>query len=245
MGKLYVVSTGPGSTEHMTPAAVEALRRCDVVSGYTRYIGQVRDMIGDKEIIQTGMHGEVERCRAAVDLASQGRTVALVSGGDAGVYGMAGLILEIVEQEGKASCVDVTVLPGVTAATAGAALLGAPLMHDFVTISLSDWLTDRETIEKRLHCAGEGDFVVVIYNPKSQARPDIITRARGILLQYKGGDTPVGIVRDAYRDAQEVELTTLAKMCDSEINMRTIVIVGNEATYVAGGRMITPRGYTV
>ncbi len=245
MGKLFVVSIGPGGMEHMTPAALQALKQCELVSGYTTYIKQVNEFITGKDIIQTGMHKEVDRCRAAVMAAAQGRTVALVSGGDAGVYGMAGLILEIVDKEGLADRVDVRVIPGVTSATACASLLGSPLMHDFVTISLSNWLTDITLIEKRLHCAGQGDFVVAIYNPKSKARPDIINRARDILLQYKDACTPVGIVRNAYRDVQEIELTTLEKMCDSEIDMRTTVIVGNTATYVSGGRMITPRGYVV
>ena len=245
MGKLYVVSIGPGREEYLTPAAREAIERCDVVSGYTSYIKQVKHIIGDKEIIQTGMHKEIERCRAAVQAANGGKTVALVSGGDAGVYGMAGLVLEIVEKEGFFYSVEVGVVPGITSATACASLLGAPLMHDFVTISLSNWLTEMSLIEKRLHCAGDGDFVVTIYNPKSKARPDIINKARDILLEYKDKNTPVGIVRNAYRDTQEIELTTLEKMCESVIDMRTTVVVGNAATYIANGRMITPRGYKV
>ena len=243
MGKLYVVSTGPGKPEYMTPVAIEALQQCEVVSGYTSYIKQIKNIIAGKEIINTGMHKEVERCRAAVDIASSGKTVALVSGGDAGVYGMAGLILEIVEKDGLEDCVNVEVIPGVTSATASASLLGAPLMHDFVLISLSNWLTDIKTIEKRLHCAGQGDFVVTIYNPKSKHRPDIINKAQQILLEYKDAETPVGIVRNAYRDTQDIELTTLGSMCDSDIDMSTTVVVGNSATYIKNGKMITPRGY--
>ncbi len=242
-GKVFVVSTGPGSRPHMTSAALEALNKCDAVAGYTSYIKQIEHLIKDKEIIQTGMHKETERCRSAVEMAAEGRTVALVSGGDAGVYGMAGLVLEIVQEKNLDKTIDVKIVPGVTSATACASLLGAPLMHDFVVISLSDWLTDIKTIEKRLDCAGRGDFVVVIYNPKSAHRPEIINMAQQIMLNYQKAGTPVGIVRNAYRERQEVELTTLKDMCISEINMRTTVVIGNSASYIRNGKMITPRGY--
>jgi precorrin-3B C17-methyltransferase len=243
MNKIYVVGTGPGKKESMTLASIQAIEKCDVIVGYTTYMKQVAHLTEGKTLVQTGMHGEVERCKKAIELADSGQSVALVSGGDAGVYGMAGLVLEIVKAQ-KLS-VEVEVIPGVTSATACAAILGAPLMHDFVTISLSNWLTEINMIERRIACAGMGDFVVVIYNPKSKARPDFIDKARQILLKYKDKDTPVGLVRNAYRDTQEVELTTLEKMCDSKINMNTTVVIGNQSTFIWNDKMITPRGYKV
>ncbi len=243
MNKLYVVGTGPGKDEYIAPAAVSAMNDSEIIVGYTRYIKQIAHLVESKEIVQTGMHGEVERCKKAVELAAEGKKVALVSGGDAGVYGMAGLIYEIVMQE-KVD-VDVEVVPGITSATASASLLGAPLMHDFVTISLSNWLTDIELIKKRIECAGIGDFVIVIYNPKSKARPDIIDSAREILLKFKDATTPVGLVRNAYRDNQQIEITNLDDMCKCEINMSTTVVIGNSKTFVSDGKMVTPRGYSV
>ena len=188
------------------------------------------------------MRGEVERCHKALQLASLGKTVALVSGGDAGVYGMAGLMNEIVINQG--SDIKVEVIPGITSANAAAASLGAALMHDYVTISLSDLLTDWSVISNRLHCAGKGDFVVAIYNPKSKGRATHINKAQQILLQYKSPTTPVGIVRNAKREQQEIEITSLAKMCECEINMSTMVIVGNSKSYIHGNKLITPRGYS-
>ncbi len=213
------------------------------MAGYTSYIELVEELIRGKEIIQNGMRQEVDRCRMAVESAAAGNIVSLVSGGDAGVYGMAGLVLEIVEKEGYADLVEVVIVPGITSSTASAAILGAPLMHDFVTISLSDWLTELPLIEKRLHCAGEGDFVVVIYNPKSKARPDFLKRAQEILLQYKAPESPVGIVRNAYRDEQSSIITTLGELHTAYVDMRTTVVVGDSMTYVKDGKMITPRGY--
>lgn len=245
MGKLYVVGIGPGGDNGMTIQAQSVLKDCDVIVGYTRYVKLVNKYTQDKEVYQTGMHGEVERCKKAVEIASGDKSVAVVSSGDSGVYGMAGLILEIVDKDGYSDTVDVEVVPGMTSGNSCAALLGAPLMHDYVTLSLSDWLTDIELIEKRLHCVGQGDFIVAIYNPKSKARPDIIDKAQEILLQYKAPDTPVGIVKNAYRDGQSVEITTLQDMLTCHIDMLTTIIVGNSSTYVADGKMITPRGYKV
>lgn len=245
MGKLYVVGIGPGGDNGMTLQAQSVLKDCDVIVGYTRYVKLVNKYTQDKEVYQTGMHGEVERCKKAVEIASGDKNVVVVSSGDSGVYGMAGLILEIVDKDGYSDTVDVEVVPGMTSGNSCAALLGAPLMHDYVTLSLSDWLTDIELIEKRLHCVGQGDFIVAIYNPKSKARPDIIDKAQEILLQYKAPDTPVGIVKNAYRDGQSVEITTLQDMLTCHIDMLTTIIVGNSSTYVADGKMITPRGYKV
>lgn len=245
MGKLYVVGIGPGGDNGMTLQAQTVLKDCDVIVGYTRYVKLVNKYTQDKEVYQTGMHGEVERCKKAVEIASGDKNVVVVSSGDSGVYGMAGLILEIVDKDRYSDTVDVEVVPGMTSGNSCAALLGAPLMHDYVTLSLSDWLTNIELIEKRLHCVGQGDFIVAIYNPKSKARPDIINKAQEILLQYKAPDTPVGIVKNAYRDGQSVEITTLQDMLTCHIDMLTTIIVGNSSTYVADGKMVTPRGYKV
>lgn len=226
----------------MTVQAQHVLKTCDAIAGYTRYITLIKDFTEGKEIIKNGMRSEVERCKTAVETAHQGKTVAMVSSGDSGVYGMAGLILEIVQQ-GDYSDVEVEIVPGVTSANACASVLGAPLMHDYVTISLSDWLTERSLIDKRLHAIGQGDFIAAIYNPRSKARPTIIDEARDILLQYKSADTPVGLVKNAYREGQQVVLTTLGEMLDHEIGMLTTIIVGNAQTYIKDGKMITPRGY--
>ncbi len=245
MTKLYVVGIGPGGKEQMTEQCKEVLTSCDTVVGYTRYMKLVEHLTEGKEIYKTGMHGEVERCQKAVEFAKEGKTTAVVSSGDSGIYGMAGLVYEIVMQQECMDQVDVVVVPGMTSANASASLLGAPLMHDFVTISLSDWLTEMSLIEKRLHCIGQGDFVAVVYNPKSKARPEIINKAQEILLQYKSGDTPVGIVRNAYREGQSVEITTLKDMCDADIDMLTTLVIGNASTFAAQGKMVTPRGYGV
>lgn len=243
MSKVYVVGIGPGHVDQMTVQAQKILNSAEVIVGYTRYMRLVESFLADKEIYQTGMHGEVERCKKAIQYAAQEKTVAVISSGDSGVYGMAGLIWELVIDAGLVEQVDVEIVPGIPAANSSAALLGAPIMHDSVSISLSDWLTDMGVIEKRLHCAGEGDFVTIIYNPKSKKRPHIIENARDILLKYKKGDTPVGLVRNAYRAGQEIEITTLKNMCDCEINMLTTIVVGNASTIVDNCRMITSRGY--
>lgn len=243
MSKIYVVGLGPGNIECMTQEAVSAIADSDTIVGYKTYVDLVQSLIEDKEVISSGMRKEIDRCTIAVTCALQGKTVALISSGDSGVYGMAGAVLEVVEKSEED--IEVEVIPGVTAANAAAACLGAPLMHDFVVISLSDLLTDWELIKKRLHCAGEGDFVVCLYNPKSKGRPKHIEEARRILLQYKEGTTPVGIVRNAKRDGQQVDITTLDEMLNKEINMFTMVIIGNKSSYIKNNRIITPRGYKV
>lgn len=245
MSKLYVVGIGPGSDDQMTVKAQTVLNECQVIVGYTRYIHLVKKYTQGKEIYQTGMHGEVDRCRKAIEFAKNGAITVVVSSGDSGIYGMAGLVWEIVMNEALMEQVDVEIVPGVTSANSSASLLGAPLMHDTVNISLSDWLTDIELIEKRLHCAGQGDFVTILYNPKSKKRPDYINKAQEILLQYKDKNTPVGIVKNAYREGQSVEITTLENMCKCDINMLTTIIIGNTSTFVAHNKMITPRGYGV
>ncbi len=241
IGKIYVVGIGPGNREHMTFHAKSAIDKSDIIVGYKTYIDLLEDMIKDKEVASSGMKKEIERCIEALEYAKQGKVVSLVSSGDSGVYGMAGIMLEVVLKD--KSDIEVEVVPGVTAANAAAASLGAPIMHDYVTISLSDLLTDWSLIEKRLHCAGDGDFVVCLYNPKSKGRQQQIEIAREILLKYKSENTVVGIVRNAKRAGESVTVTTLGDMLKYEINMFTTVIVGNSNTYSVKEMMITPRGY--
>ncbi len=240
-----MVGTGPGSAQSLSPRALEALQACDVLVGYKTYIDLIRDVVENKEKISTGMTKEVERCKKAIDLAVEGKRVTLVSSGDPGVYGMAGLILEMLHAEGLLDSIDVEIIPGITSATAAAARLGAPLMHDFAIISLSDLLTSWELIEKRLEAASSGDFVMVLYNPASHKRVEQIKIARQIMLRYKKPSTPVGIVRNAEREDESIVITDLEHMLEQDIDMLTIVIIGNQSTQQMGGYMVTPRGYHV
>jgi len=251
-GRLTVVSTGPGFPEYLAPKARAALDAAQVVAGYRTYVDLIRPLLQGQEVVATGMKAEMERCRAAVDLALKGRRVALISGGDAGIYGMAGLVLEIcaarrlkIAPPDTEKEVDfhLEVIPGIPALAAAAALLGAPLMHDFVAVSLSDLLTPWETITRRLELAAQGDFVIVLYNPQSKRRNWQLGAVRDLLLKHYAPETPVGLVRRAMRAGQDVAITTLGKMSDHEVDMQTIIIVGNSQTYVYGPYMITPRGY--
>jgi precorrin-3B C17-methyltransferase len=194
-------------------------------------------------VLSTGMTGEVERCNAAIDLALEGVKTVVVSSGDAGVYAMAGLVLELMEARGLLKSLDLEVVPGIPALCAAAALLGAPLMHDFAVVSLSDLLTPWETIEKRLSAAAGADFVVVLYNPRSGKRKDQLSKALAVLAAHRPGATPVGLVKRAYRPGQEVRTTTLADFDPETVDMQSILVIGNAATRMAGGRMLTPRGY--
>lgn len=243
MANIVVVGIGPGSIREMTPRAKAAIENADVIVGYSTYIELIEEHFPGKEFLRSGMTREVERCRLALEKAREGNTVALISSGDSGIYGMAGIMLEVVHRSG--SSIPVEVIPGITAASAAAGILGAPVMHDFAVISLSDYLTPLELIYKRLECAAEGDFVICLYNPKSKSRTEYIKKARKILLQYRKADTPVGIVRNAGREQEQYDITTLWDMLDCEIDMCTVVIIGNTKTYVENGRMITPRGYKV
>ncbi|BAD76090.1 precorrin-3B methylase [Geobacillus kaustophilus HTA426] len=244
-GKLLIVGFGPGSVDHMTKRAREAIEESDVIIGYKTYIELVRDLIVGKEIISTGMTEEVSRAQAAVKWAERGKTVAVISSGDAGLYGMAGLVYEVLIEKGwtKASPIEVEVIPGISAIHSCAALLGAPIMHDACTISLSDHLTPWELIEKRIDAAAAADFVIALYNPKSGRRTRQIVEAQRILLRHRSPETPVGLVKSAYRERQHIVLTDLAHMLDHEIGMLTTVIIGNSTTFVHDGVMITPRGY--
>jgi len=225
----------------MTPAAGEALGAAEVIVGYQTYLDLIPEFLVDKEVLASQMMKEVDRCRKALDLAAQGRIVALVSGGDPGIYAMAGVVFEMAREQSVT--VDIEVIAGIAALNACAARLGAPLMHDFAAISLSDLLTPWEKIERRLEAAASADFVVVIYNPKSKKRAEHIVKAREILLAHRSPETPVGIVTAATRENERIVLTTLGKMLESEIDMQTTIIVGNSMTFAWQGFMVTPRGY--
>ncbi len=240
-GKIIVVGTGPGSLAHITPAAQKAIELADVVVGYGTYLELIRELLQGKTVVSTGMTQEVDRCRKAVELAEQGRSVAVISGGDPGVYAMAGLVYEIVKNAG--STIAVEVLPGISALNAAASRLGAPLMHDFACISLSDRLTPWEIIEKRLDAAAAADFVIVLYNPRSKGRASHLTMAREIILKHRKRETVAGIVRGAMRKHETVIVTNLGSMRDEDVDMQTTVIIGNSNTFVWNNLMITPRGY--
>lgn len=244
-GQLTIIGMGPGAVDYIVPAAIREIKEADVIAGYTRYIKLVEKLTEDKRIITTGMRKETERVTAALDSAAEGNKVCLISSGDAGVYGMAGLALEMLYEKGLDSIIDVKIVPGITAASSCASLLGAPLMHDFCVISLSDLLTSKSLIEKRLQLAAEGDFVTVLYNPKSKKRVELIETARKIFLHHRATDTPVGIVNDAYRETSEVQISSLDKLSDEyeKINMSSTLIIGNSNTKKIGCCMITPRGY--
>lgn len=240
---LYIVGLGPGSQQLMTQEAIETIKKVDTIVGYITYIHLVEDMIKGKEIVTTGMRGEIERSKKAIEIAATGKDVAIISSGDAGIYGMAGLVLEMAAKEDKH--VDIKVIPGVTASIAAAAALGAPLMNDFCHISLSDLMTPWDVIKERVDAAAKADFAICLYNPRSKGRPNNLHEALDIILKYKSPDTVVGIGKDVARKREIDKITTIKDLDETDINMTTIVIVGNKNTYVADGRMITPRGYTL
>lgn len=245
-GKIYIMGTGPGSTEYITPYARNAIRKSDVVVGYDTYLTLIKELIKDKEVISTGMTKEIGRCKKAVELALSGKTVSVISGGDPGIYAMAGLVFEIIRAqntEHKAQSINVEVIPGISALNACAARLGAPLMHDFAVISLSDRLTPWELIEKRLEAASTSDFIIVLYNPKSTGRQEHINKARDIILKFRDPETPVGIVRAAMRDNEKIVITDIKDMLNHDIDMQTTVIIGNSQTFTWNNWIITPRGY--
>ena len=238
--KIYVVGIGPGAYEQMTVKAADVLRQSDVIIGYTVYIDLVRDHLPGKQFLSTPMTKETDRCRMAFSEARKGKTVSVICSGDAGIYGMAGLMYEIGAQYPDT---ELEVIPGVTAATAGAALLGAPLIHDFCVISLSDLLTPWETIEKRILAASRADFSVCLYNPSSKKRRDYLKKACELMLKYKSPDTVCGIVKNIGREGEEKSLLTLQELKDAEADMFTSVFVGNSQTKNLSEAMVTPRGY--
>ncbi len=242
-GKLTVVGFGPGSKEVMTLRAVKAIEDADVVTGYTTYVNLLKEYFPDKEYKATGMMKEVERCKSAIEDALTGLNVTMVSSGDSGIYGMAGIIYQLVDE--MDADIDVDVVPGVTAASAAGAILGAPLMHDLAIISLSDLMTPLELILKRVESAAQGDLITCFYNPRSKTRRDYLSQAAEIIMKHRDSGTPVGIVRNAGREGQKMTITTIDDIRYDEVDMFSIVIVGNSQTYISNGRMITPRGYEV
>ena len=229
----------------MTPKAVLALEDSNIIVGYNTYIALVKDKIEGKEVVGNGMRQEVDRCQKAVDLAVEGNRVAVISSGDPGVYGMAGLVLELLQKVPEEKRPECEIIPGLTAANTSAAALGAPLMHDYVVISLSDLMTPWDLIKKRVRLAAEGDFVIAIYNPKSRGRATYLDQIRDIVLQFRKSETPVGIVRKAGRPGMSFTVSTLEKLPQEQVDMQSTVIIGNSNTYIADGKMITPRGYRV
>ncbi|MCD8355519.1 MAG: precorrin-3B C(17)-methyltransferase [Clostridia bacterium] len=238
--KLYVIGIGPGGAEQMTPRALAAMEKSDIIAGYTTYIDLVRPLIGNKEILQTPMKQEIDRCVKARDAARNGRSVAMICSGDAGVYGMAGLMHEVCADYPE---LEIEVIPGITAACGGAAVLGAPLIHDFAVISLSDLLTPWEKIEKRLDLASQADFCICLYNPSSRKRADYLQKACDIMLKSKAPETPCGTVRNIGRDGEQGEIYTLAALRDAKVDMFTTVFIGNSQTRIINGKLVTPRGY--
>jgi len=242
MGKLYVVGIGPGAYEEMTVRAVETLKKCDMIIGYTLYVDLVQPYFKEKEFLATPMRQEEARCQLALQKAGQGKDTALICSGDAGVYGMAGLICEMAKDYPE---VSIEIVPGVTAALGGAALLGAPLIHDFCLISLSDLLTPWEKIEKRLLAAAEADFVICIYNPSSKNRKEYLKRACDLLLTVKREDTVCGLTRQIAREEESFRILTLKELKETGTDMFTTVFIGNEDTKAVEGKMVTPRGYSL
>lgn len=240
MKKLYVVGIGPGAYEKMTIEAAEALKNSDVIIGYTVYVDLVKEHFAGKEFLTTPMKKEVERCKMAFEEAMKGKTVSMICSGDAGVYGMAGLMYEVGMNYPE---VELSVIAGVTAATGGAAVLGAPLIHDFCLISLSDLLTPWEKIETRLLDAAHGDFVICLYNPSSKKRHDYLQKACDLMLKYKSEETVCGIVGNIGRDGETEKVMTLKELRDTQVDMFTTVFIGNSQTKNINGKMVTPRGY--
>ena len=238
--ELYVIGMGPGREEKMTLEALQALEACDTIVGYTVYVDLLKMRFPDKEYMTTPMRQETRRCRMAFEEAQKGKRVAMVCSGDAGVYGMSGLMLELGRE--YPDC-QVTVISGVTAALAGAALLGAPLMHDFAVISLSDLLTPWEKIEKRLLMAAKADLVICLYNPSSRKRADYLQKACDLMMQQKAPETVCGIVRNIGRDGESAEIMSLAELRNKKVDMFTTVYIGNQETIELNGKMVTPRGY--
>ena len=240
MNKLYVVGIGPGEYEQMTVRAINALKGSDTIIGYTVYVDLVKEHFPGKEFMTTPMKKEVDRCVMAFQEAMKGKTVSMICSGDAGVYGMSGLMYEVGKNYPQ---VELEIIPGVTAATGGAAVLGAPLIHDFCLISLSDLLTPWEKIESRLLHASEADFVICLYNPSSKKRHDYLMKACDLMMRYKKEDTVCGIVGNIGREGENMKIMTLKELRDTSVDMFTTVFVGNSQTKEINGKMVTPRGY--
>lgn len=239
MGKLYVIGIGPGGLEHMTLRAKDAIEESNIIIGYNKYIDMIKPIVEDKELFSTGMRGEESRCRKALELSKENNIVALISTGYSGIYGMAGLILQMKEDE------NVEIIPGVTASSAAGSVVGAPLMHDNCNISLSDLMTPYDLIKKRVRNAADADMVISLYNPRSKGRPHYLRDAIEIIKEYRELNTPVAVVRHALREGQEYKLFTLENFDEEVVDMFSIVIVGNSQSLIKEGKFITPRGYNV
>ncbi len=240
--KIYVVGLGPGQWNQMTQRAMEALDECDVITGYDVYIDLIRERYRNKRLLSTPMKKETERCHLALQEALKGQTVAMVCSGDAGVYGMAGLMYEVAQQYDP---VEIEVVSGITAACSGAAVLGAPLIHDFAVISLSDLMTPWDLIEKRIDCAAAADFVICFYNPSSIKRKDYLKRACEIILKHREAGTMCGYVRNIGREGETGTVLTLGELKDTQVDMFTTVFIGNTQTREINGKLVTPRGYRI
>lgn len=243
MNKIFVIGLGPGGLEQTTERAILALESSHIIAGYTVYIDLIKDRFSHKELLSTPMTKEEDRCTLAIKAAGTGKVVSMVCSGDAGVYGMAGLILELVEKNKLENEIEVEIIPGITAACSGAALLGAPLIHDFTVISLSDLLTPWSLIEKRLECAAVGDFSICLYNPSSIKRHDYLKKACDILLRYRSPENVAGYVKNIGRSGESTMVTDLKTLRDMEVDMFTTVFIGNSTTKNLNGKMVTPRGY--
>lgn len=251
-GRLWIVGLGPGDAGLLAPLARRAVEEAAVVVGYATYLDLLPpELLAGKEVVRGRMMGEVERCAKAVEVAAAGRDTVVVSSGDAGIYGMAGLVLETLEARGLLDAVPWEVVPGIPALAGAAARLGAPLMHDFAVISLSDLLTPRELIMRRITAAAGADFVIVLYNPRSRRRADILGQALDLVREHRGPMTPAGLVRNAWREDEDVYVTTLHGLDPARVDMLSILVIGNSSTRVIGdsasaarrGVMLTPRGY--
>lgn len=240
--KIYIVGMGPGREEMMTREAYHALKEADVIIGYTVYLKLLSEAFHDKELLSTPMRQETERCELCFQKAAEGKKVAMVCSGDAGIYGMASLMYELGKKYPET---ELVVISGITAACSGAAVLGAPLNHDFCVISLSDLLTPWEKIEKRLIAAAQGDFAVAVYNPSSHKRKDYLARACDILLQYLEEDRACGYVENIGRDGTRAVTCTLRELRDAQVNMFTTVFIGNSGSEIVNGKLITKRGYDI
>lgn len=243
MAKISVVGIGPGTVDEMTPRARRAVESAEVVAGYNTYIKLIEPLLDGKKIIGRAMMQEVERCQLAVEETLAGRNVVVVSSGDAGIYGMAGLVVEMILDLPDENRPQFEIVAGVSAVNAASAILGAPLMNDFAVVSLSDLMTPWEVIRKRIRAAGEGDFVIALYNPKSKRRTTQLDEVQKILLEFRDKNTPVGIVTNAGRDGQTKVISTLENFTREEVNMFSLVLIGNSQTFVKADFMITPRGY--
>tara|TARA_Y100000780_G_scaffold232465_1_gene264258 strand:- start:3045 stop:3818 length:774 start_codon:yes stop_codon:yes gene_type:complete len=246
-GKLYIVGIGPGYEEHMTPRAKKCIEESEVIIGYSTYIALVQHLIKDKEIHEYSMTQEVERANQAIEFAESGKTISLVSSGDAGIYGMAGLVYEVLADRGwkRENGIYVEIVPGVSALNSCSALIGSPLMTDFAVVSMSDLLVPWDIIMQRVDAAAKGDYVIVIYNPQSKKRIHQLRDTKDLLLKYREPSTPVAIVKAAYRDAQKIIMTDLEHVLEhtDSLGMLSTVIIGNSSTFMHDGLMINPRGY--